>query len=80
MSMSQMRLKLLLMVWTVDMVSSRATFRLGRTRGVTGFSQCGCIEMMSSMVDIEARILHPLRPPLLNCSPVYNVELSFVSS
>jgi hypothetical protein len=72
--MSQMRLKLLLMV------SSRVTFRLGRTRGTTGLSQCGCIEMMSSTVDIEARILHLLRPPLLNCSPVSNVELSFVSS
>jgi hypothetical protein len=54
--MSQMRLKLLRMVMTVDMVSSRATFRLGRTRGTTGLSQCGCIEMMSSTVDIEARI------------------------
>jgi hypothetical protein len=51
-----------------------------RTRGTTGLSQCGSIEMMSSMVDIEARILHPLRPPLLNCSRVCNVELSFVSS
>jgi hypothetical protein len=54
--MSQMRLKLLLMVMTVDMVSSRATFRLGRTRGTTGLNQCGSIEMMSSTVDIEARI------------------------
>jgi hypothetical protein len=32
------------------------TFRLGRTRGTTGLSQCGCIEMMSSTVDIEATI------------------------
>jgi hypothetical protein len=67
MSMSQMRLQLLLMVWTLDMVSSRATFRPGRTRGTTGLSQCGCIEMMSSTVDIKARILHPFRTPLLNC-------------
>jgi hypothetical protein len=66
--MSQMRLKLLLMVWTLDMVSSRATLSLGRTRGTTGLSKYGCIEMMSSTVDIEARILHPLRTLLLNCS------------
>jgi hypothetical protein len=32
-----------LMVMIVDMVSSRATFRLRRTRGTTGLSQCGCI-------------------------------------
>jgi hypothetical protein len=41
---------------TVDMVLSRATFRLGRTRGTPGLRQCGRIELMSSMVDIEARI------------------------
>jgi hypothetical protein len=65
------------------MVSSMATPRLGRTREMIGLSQCGCIEMMSSMVDIEARIIRfaPLdRPPLLNCSSVCNVELSFISS
>jgi hypothetical protein len=80
--MSQTRLKLLMMMWRLDMVSSRATPTLGRTRGTTGLSQCGCIKMMSSMVNIEARIIRfaPPRPPLLNCSLVYNVELSFVSS
>jgi hypothetical protein len=64
------------------MMSSRATPKLGRTRGTTGLSQCGCIEIMSSMVDIEARIIRfaPSRPPLLNCSPIYNVELPFISS
>jgi hypothetical protein len=71
--MSQMRLKLLLMVVTVDMVSSRATLRLGRIRGTTELSQCGCIEMMSSTTDIEARIK-------VCTPPVCNVELSFVSS
>jgi hypothetical protein len=60
--MSQMRLKLLLMMWRLDMVSSRVTPRLGRTRGTTGLSQCGCIEMMSSIVDIEARIIR-FAPP-----------------
>jgi hypothetical protein len=53
--MSQMRLKLLLMVWTVD-IMLRVTFRFGRTRGMTGLSQCGCIEIMFSTVDIEAKI------------------------
>jgi hypothetical protein len=43
-------------VMTVDMVSSRATFRLGRTRGTLGLRQCGHIELMSSTVDTEARI------------------------
>jgi hypothetical protein len=80
--MSQTRLKLLLMMWRLDMVLSRATPRLGRTRGTTWLNQCGFIEMMSSMVDIEARIIRfaPPRPPLLNYSPFYNVELLFVSS
>jgi hypothetical protein len=70
------------MVWTVDMVSRRATFRLVRTRVTTGLSQYGCIEIMSSTVNIEARIIRfaPPRPPLLNYSLVCNVELSFVSS
>jgi hypothetical protein len=70
------------MVWTVDMVSRRATFRLGRTRVTTRLSQYGCIKIMSSTVNIEARIIRfvPPRPPLLNYSPVCNVELSFVSS
>jgi hypothetical protein len=83
MTMSQTRLNLLLMMWRLDMASSRATPRLERTGGTTRLSQCGCIEMMSSMVDIEARIIRfaPLdRPPLLNCSSVCNVELSFISS
>jgi hypothetical protein len=80
--MSQTRLKLLLMMWRLDMVSSRATPRLGRIRGTTGLSQCGCIEMMSFTIDIEARITRfaAPRPPLLNCSPICYVELSFVSS
>jgi hypothetical protein len=56
MSMSQMWMTLLLMVITVDMVSSRSIFRLGRTRGTPGLSQCGRIELMSSTVDTEARI------------------------
>jgi hypothetical protein len=70
------------MMWRLDMVSSRATPRLGRARGTIELSQFGCIEMISSTVDIEARIIRfaPPRPPLLNRSPVCNVELSFVSS
>jgi hypothetical protein len=40
----------------VDMMSSKATFRLGRTRGTTGLRQYGRIELMSSTVDTEARI------------------------
>jgi hypothetical protein len=77
MIMSQIRLKLLMMMWRLDMLSSRATSRLGITRGTTGLGQCGCIEMISSTVDIKARIIRfaPPRPPLLNCSPVCNVEL-----
>jgi hypothetical protein len=64
------------------MVSTRATPMLGRTRGTSGLSQCGCIEMMSSTVDIEARSIRfaPPWPLLLNCSRVSNVELLFVSS
>jgi hypothetical protein len=80
--MSQTRLNLLLMMWRLDMASSRATPRLERTGGTTRLSQCGCIEMMSPMVDIEARIIRfaPPRPQLLTCFPVCNVELSFVCS
>jgi hypothetical protein len=60
--MSQTRLMLLLMMWRVAMVSSRVTPRLGRTRGMSGLSQCGCIEMMST-VRIEAR-RRRFAPPL----------------
>jgi hypothetical protein len=54
--MSQMWMTLLLMVMIVDMVSSRETFRLRRTRGTPGLRQCGRIELMSSTVDTKARI------------------------
>jgi hypothetical protein len=61
------------------MVSSRVTLRLERIRGTSGLSQCDCIEMMST-VDTEARRRRfaPSWLPLLNYSPVCNIELLFV--
>jgi hypothetical protein len=58
-----MWMTLLLMVMTVDMVSSRATFRLGRTRVTSGLRQCGRIELMSSMVDTDRSKNQGLHPP-----------------
>jgi hypothetical protein len=70
----------LLMMWTVAMVSSKATPRLGRTRGTSGLGQCGCIEMMY-IVDPEAKKkVCTLLAAIVELSPIRTVELLFIRS
>jgi hypothetical protein len=66
------------------MVSSRATYSLGRTRGTNGLGQYGCTKMMST-IEKEARRRQQRRSrfaptwlPLLNYLPLCDVKLLFI--